>query len=46
MKGKKEAGRLAARRKAFDAMKNTDGMKRPGSRKKPWPAGRGRSHGR
>jgi hypothetical protein len=40
----KARGRLAARRKVFDAMKENDAYKRPGSYKKPFPAGRGKSH--
>lgn len=34
MKGRKTAERLERRRKAFDAMKDTSGRKRPGSLKK------------
>lgn len=41
---KKASGRLAARRRSFDAADYPDGFKRPGSYKKPWPRGRQKSH--
>lgn len=44
MRLKKAAGRLAARRRSWDASDYPDGFKRPGSYKKSHPRGRGKSH--
>ena len=44
MKLSKAKGRRDARRAAWDRFDWPKGFKRPGSYKKPWPAGVGRSH--